>query len=95
MDRVSEFISACRGGDVEAVSGMVCEDGTLADCRAPDEMPAIICATCSHQFEIVQLLLDNGADTLAVDHFGTPADWARRFKRGHIADLIDSRHGDC
>jgi hypothetical protein len=41
----------------------------------------------------VQLLLDNGADTRAADYFGTAADWARRFKREHIANLIESQAG--
>ena len=40
---------------------------------------------------IVQLLLDSGADTHATDCLGTPADWARRFGRPQIAELIESR----
>ena len=37
-------------------------------------------------------LLDNGADSHASDYLGTPADWARRFNRGDIADFIASQH---
>ena len=96
MDRVSDFIESCRFGDVETVSGMVCDDETLADCRAPDKMPVIICATCSHQFEIVQLLLDAGADIEAKDTFykGTALGFAAWHGWDDIATLLVGRGCD-
>ena len=83
-------------GDVEEVSGMVCEDGTLADCRAPDKMPVIICATCSHQFDIVRLLLDAGADIEAKDTFykGTALGFAAWHGWDDIATLLVDRGCD-
>lgn len=41
---------------------------------------------------IVKLLIDNGADVNSRDYAGTPMDWARRFNRTEIAELL-SQHG--
>ena len=80
--------------DVEVFGEVDFAAGQVADVNAkrPGGQVPLHRAAMLADERIVQLLLESGADTGATDYFGTAADWARRFNRGRIAELIDSRH---
>lgn len=66
---------------------MLLEKGAIVNAPAPDGTTALMMAAFSGQRDMVQLLLDRGADPTAVNlQKLTAADWARERGHGPLAD---------
>ncbi|ORY77817.1 hypothetical protein BCR37DRAFT_122999 [Protomyces lactucae-debilis] len=93
----AQFLRGCLSNDFPLVSRLLSDPGTLSRIRidAPDEAgsPAILTASCFGYAEMVELLLDAGANVDAHDARGWSAlMWASNNNHGHIAKLL-MEHG--
>lgn len=83
MDHLKTFIQAVCIGDTATVETHLLESPELANARDDGATPLHL-AAIGNQREVVDLLLDHGADINAIDdeYGSTPAGWAN--EKGHV-----------
>jgi ankyrin repeat protein len=94
MGASENLIEATKQGDLERVKGMLETDDRLANLRDESGATPLHYAAMNGHRQIVQLLLERGADINSTDgRFGaTPAGWAIEYLRemgGHLAIELD------
>ena len=83
MSDTAQFFNAVRRGDAATVKNMVKADPSLASAFDSDGATALHYATFNAHREVVEILLQAGADMNARDriHGATPAGWAIEYLR--------------
>jgi len=94
MSDLEKMIEAVKQGDRESVRAILESDGSLVNQRDDSGATPLHYATINGQRQIVQLLLERGADINSTDsRFGaTPAGWAIEYLRemgGYLAIELD------
>ena len=94
MSDLENMIEAVKQGDRESVRAILESDDRLANQRDKSGATPLHYATLNGHRQIVQLLLERGADINSTDsQFGaTPAGWAIEYLRemgGHLAIELD------
>ena len=81
---LSEFFTAVQSGDTGRVRALLTSDPALSRAKDADGATALHYATEHGRREIVQLLLEHGADINARDDrfHATPTGWAIEYLRG-------------
>jgi len=80
---------AASKGQVETAR-MLLKRGAIVNAPAPDGTSPLMMAAYSGNRDVVQLLLDHGADPTAINlQKLTAADWARERRHGRLADELD------
>lgn len=88
------MINAANNGDLKTVATLL-ENMVDPNCKDYDGRTPLHVSAANRHLEIIQLLLDKGADASAKDRFdGTPFDDAVRNKkrtgRDHVVDLLQN-----
>lgn len=95
---MSELIRASKKGDVAAVRALLAADPSLVHFRDAEESTALHYAVWKGHRELVELLLDNGADVNAHnanDHWGTtPLHAAAHSNNSTLVKLLVERGAD-
>jgi len=87
------FANAITSGDAGKVKALLAANPSLANKKGPTGETPLFDAAFSGNSDVVQALIDSGADVNAADDFGkTPLDQAEFFHRDNVATLLKS-HG--
>lgn len=66
------------------------EKGANVNVRGKSQNTPLLLAVINNKFEIVKILLKNGADQNIKNHWGTPLEYARNLKYEQIIKLLES-----
>ncbi len=88
-DAEKDLVAAAGDRDIKKLKILLSKENTVIDGRALDDWTALTLASCKGYHDVVELLLNAGADVNAVSGGGkTALFWARYYEHEDIVDLL-------
>jgi len=83
-----DIFRAVTGGDVEAVRSMIKQNPLLVNSRRPDKHPLLVIAAQGDHWDLVELLVNKGADVNAASTGGTALHYAASKGKGEVVAFL-------